>query len=1011
MTKSYRVLKSSVAAGALLALGTGALAQQSGSATETVVVTGTRIQRAEFDTPNPVQMVGSQDLANVGATNIANYLVKIPALQSSLGNYDTSGYGTPASNNGSSLAGLNLLDLRGLGYGRTLVLVDGKRHVSQSTGEAAVDTNTIPLSLVDRVEVATGGASAIYGADGVSGVVNFIMKRNLEGLHAKAQGGLSQDGGGNTLLTSLAYGYNTDDGKGNVSAALEFSEEGRLNYMDRSFTRPGGIIRFVKNLDGSTPQRVPTYQHQYIFSGPGGVVFSDAYNLFASQAFPDFNGDGTPYVPGRWLNDFEQIGGSGQPSANVTSGDFLPVQSRKIAQVDGHYDFGDALKVSAEFKYAKVTSDSMSTPPWDDYTVIQADNAFLTPAMSTAITNGEAGYGLFGTDYLGLRRRERVTRDTFRTSLDVTGDISGIAGGFVKDLVYDISYVWGQTEVDDGDMGIRVEDRFFASMDSVKDSNGKAVCRSNLNPGAVPATLLDLFGADIFSDTTPLATSDFGKSFTPGPNSGCIAYDPFHPFSAQSLAAKKFMTTDLHTTGLIQQQVISGTLAGNFPQAEAIFDGPLSVVIGGEYRFEASTSKGDPAWYPGYTFDNQPEATKGSFNVGEAFAEVSLPVLKNKPFAQELTIDGAVRYSSYSTAGTTTTWKFGGVWAPFEWLRLRGTDAYAVRAPNVGELYAPQQTLYSSVNDPCDKNFVNAGTGFRAANCQAIFSALGLPYNPLDPPDLATSGTIKTFISGNTDLKPESARTLTLGFVVQPIPNLTFSADWYRVIITNAITAPDAQQIVDKCVDLSSISNAFCGLITRDPSAANDGKITLISEKQINVASYETAGVDFDLAYHFDPRDFGVESDYGLFDMHLLGNYLNSLNLTPLPGEKPEYQVAESGSPKWQTTFSLTWTYGDLDVTYDWDWASRTLRYSHIIMAAAPDRVAPEYIYAPSKNVSNIQVGYRFGEEYRAYFGVNNLFYQKPGPGYTGYPVEPLGRFFYFGLTIDTKGGLPRMPL
>jgi outer membrane receptor protein involved in Fe transport len=399
------LLKSSVAVGALLALGAGAAAQQSG-ATETVVVTGSRIQQTEFDLPNPVQMVDSQAIANVGTTNLTTYLTKLPSLMSSLGNFDTSGYNTPASNAGSSLAGLNLLDLRGLGYVRTLVLVDGKRHVSESTGDAAVDVNTIPISLVERVDVDTGGVSAIYGADGVSGVVNFIMKRNLEGLHIKAQGGVSQDGGGNTLLTSIAYGMNTDDGKGNVSAAFEFSEQGRLNYMDRSFTRPGGILRFVANLDASSPQRVPTYDHQYIWSGPGGVLMSDPYNL----SFPDFNGDGTPFQLGRVLNDFEQIGGSGQPSANVTAGDYLPVQSRKVAQIDGHYDFSDVFKVSAEFKYAKVTSDSQSTPPWDDYLVIMSDNAFLTQGMRDAINAGEAGYGLFGTDYLGLRRRERVTR-------------------------------------------------------------------------------------------------------------------------------------------------------------------------------------------------------------------------------------------------------------------------------------------------------------------------------------------------------------------------------------------------------------------------------------------------------------------------------------------------------------------------------------------------------------------------------------------------------------------------
>lgn len=1002
MMKRSLYLKSSVALGALLALGVTAAAQE--TVGETVVVTGTRIQRSAYELPNPVQMVDSQAMANIGTTNVTDYLSRLPALVGSMSNYNTTGYGTPASDDGSSMAGLNLLNLRNLGVSRTLVLVDGKRHVSEATGSAAVDTNTIPLSLIDRVEVATGGASAIYGADGVSGVVNFIMKRDLEGLHAKVQGGFSQDGGGSTLLTSLAYGYNTPDGRGNISAAIEFSEQGRLNYMERDFTRPGALVGFVPNPDGKSPQRVPTKDRTYVWSAVNGVIATDVNARF----HPDFTGDGKAFVSGREYTDYDAVGGSGMPAANVVQGDFLPVQSRKLAQADAHYDFSDWFKVSGEFKFAKVTSDSRSTPPWDDFVVINSDNAFLPQNIKDAINAGSTGFGVFGADYLGLRRRERVTRDTYRASLDVTGDLSPLAGGIIDNLTYDLSYVWGKTDVNDTKIGVRVEDRFFAAMDSVADPvSGKPTCRSNVTPGALPPDTLALFGwGSGYSDTSK---ATYGKlTFTPGANSGCVAYNPFTPFADQS-AALGFMTRDLYTLGHISQQVVSGTLAGNFKQAEALFAGPLSVVVGGEYRIEKSATIGDPAGRTGETFDRTPNDSHGSFDVGEAFAEVSLPVIKNQPLIEEFSVDGAVRYSSYSSAGSTTTWKFGGVWQMFDWLRLRGTNAYAVRAPNIGEMFAPSQTVYSNVNDPCDKQFINTGTSNRVANCTAIMSALGVPYTAGVTP-LATAGNIMTYVMGNQNLKPESARTLTMGFVVQPVKNLTLSADWYRVVITNAISAPAAQDIVNKCVDLSSITNPFCGQITRDPKAQVKGQLSLINVQQINVASYETAGVDFDAAYHFDPRDFGVETDYGMFDLHLMGNYLNSLYLTPLLGEPAEYQVAEKGAPKWQMTFDLTWTYGDFDINYNVDWYSPTLRASHIVMNAAPDRFAPEYIKYPAKDVSNLQLGYRFAPEYRAYFGVNNLFYQKPGVGSSDYPVDPLGRFFYFGLTVDTKGGLPKLP-
>ena len=226
----------------LVAAPFGAIADD---ATETVVVTGTRIPRPEFDLPSPTMTVGSEQIEHSGTVDLGDYLKRIPALVGSLGNFQTNGYGTPASNDGSSLGGLNLLDLRNLGYVRTLVLIDGHRTVSESTGSSAVDINSIPLTLIDRVEVATGGASAIYGADGVSGVVNFILKHNLEGIQTRVQAGTSEDGGGSNFLTAISVGHNFDDDKGNVTVTFEGTYSDHLFFTQRRFTRVGGIQFFV----------------------------------------------------------------------------------------------------------------------------------------------------------------------------------------------------------------------------------------------------------------------------------------------------------------------------------------------------------------------------------------------------------------------------------------------------------------------------------------------------------------------------------------------------------------------------------------------------------------------------------------------------------------------------------------------------------------------------------------------------------------------------------------------
>ncbi len=994
-------------AGASVAAATSIAVGQ--DATETVIVTGSRIPRPEIALPNPVTSIDSAAIQGSGRVNITDYLKRIPALSGSLGDNELNGFGTPSQDDGTSLAGLNLLDLRNLGAKRTLVLIDGQRQVASATGSAVVDTATIPITLIDRVDVVTGGASAIYGADGVSGAVNFIMRHDLEGVSSRFQGGTSQDGGGSKYLAAISYGHNFDDGKGNVTVTFEGAYQDRLFFTQRDFTKVGGATFFIPNPNNLGndpalgPQFVPTTNAQFIFSAPTGALDT---NL---DGFPDFLGNGNVYNPGINLDGVRATGSSGQPFANVLEGDFQPTQRRVIAEGDAHYDFNDYFHVSGSFKYAMVDSKSFGSPPFDDFVMINPDNAFLPTNVADAIANNGLGQGVLSEDYLALRRAEETKRNLYRFNLNATGDIP-FDPTIIDNLKYNFAYVYGQTDIDDVDVGNRVEDRFFAAMDSVNGPNGPT-CRSNINPGAVPPDLTAIFpGFTQFTDTDFYDSSQFPTTFTPGPNSGCIAFNPFTPGANQKKAIAWF-SANTDTRGVLTQNVLSGYFSGDFDQFKHWgFAGPLSLVVGGEYRKETSSSTPDQLVQNDLVFDSGTLPVAGRFDVEEFFAEANLPIILDEPFAKEVSVSGAVRQSHYSTAGDATSWNVGGIWQPIDSLRFRATEAYAVRAPNVGELFAPQQRLFAGVNDPCDSTEVNAGTSFRPANCAAIFQQLGLPYNPATA-QLSTGATIPDLVGGNLGLKPESARTFTAGVVITPPDtNFVFTADWYNVAITNAIVAPSPQDVANECVDLSTINNPFCGAITRftSPTSQFPGAISGVESTEINVASYVTAGLDISATYQAATQDwFG--DDYGTVTFHLVGNYLDKLTTTPLPGQAP---IESSGTvaggldglptPKWSGNFDILWNIEKWTFNWNIEASASTLNEGNrTTLLADPTRYAPTFKTVPGVFTHDIQGNYEIKPGWNVYGGINNLLYQKPAIGFQLTPVDPIGRFFYAGIRID----------
>jgi outer membrane receptor protein involved in Fe transport len=956
------------------------------AADETIVVTGSRIPRPDYQFSNPVVSIDARSIQYSGVTNVTDLMERIPALVGSLNSANTAGAASPFIGG----TGLNLLNLRNLGTERTLVLVNGRRHVSGLPGDSSVDTNTIPVDLIDRVDVLTGGASAIYGADGVSGVVNFIMKDNFQGLRTRVQGDWTEDGGGGSRFASVTAGGNFDNNRGNLAVALEYSHDMRLKSEDRDFSNHE--VQFVRNV-GDIPSPydyVPLSNLRWYGSGPGGAVDTD----FDFE--PNFDG-GTdaPWDFGAFglggLNEVYQQGGSGTPISNYF-GDLLPDIKRFDVNVFGHYDITPTTRFFTEFKYVNTQSYSISQPSFDFFMLIDPDNYYLLQHPNIAAdalsnTNAEnfglaPGSVLMTRDELDMGRRgEDITRQTLRSVMGLDGSL-GAWGD------WHASFTYGETDVRNVELDDRYNDRFAAAIDAVDDGSGNPVCRSNLDPSATPD--------NVFWEGWAPPTS-----FTPGPGSGCVPIDLFGNGSP-SQAAINWITFNAVEKDKVTQAVATAYIDGNLDPWFTLPAGSLGYSLGAEYRRETSRSTPDFRDQEGITFGNAIPDSSGSFNVGEAFVEFSVPVLKDQPFAKSLSFDAADRFSHYSTIGNTNTWKVGGEWAPINDIRFRATHAIAVRAPNIGELFGPAGQDFEFITDPCDPSNWNKGTSFRAANCQALLTSLGVAV-PSSFADINPNTNISGLLESNPHLHEEKATTNTYGFVLQPsfVPRFYVSVDYYDIDLQNAINTLNPQDIADQCVDLPTLNNQFCNAITRydtatAPFPGDVGGIQTFVRQPVNVASYTTKGVDFSAQYSFSPSDA-----WGTFAFRLVGNYLDELTFVNLPGAAPNSDAGEQGAPKWQGTFDATWTHGPWTVNYTYQYFSETWRFATSSDTAPRPTVAPQFAKFSALSEHDVQVRYSPNEMWTLYVGGHNLGDQRPDLGSFSYPIGPEGRVFYVGFTAS----------
>ncbi|NVE93500.1 TonB-dependent receptor plug domain-containing protein [Altererythrobacter lutimaris] len=978
-----------------ITLATPALAQDAPNteteATETdnaIVVTGTRLNtNPGAASPNPIVAIDAETITRSGETNLTELLTQSPALFNSEDNFDAAG--SQARFGGT---GVNLLDLRNLGPERTLVLVDGRRHIAGVPGEAGVDINTIPTALVERVDILTGGVSSVYGADGVSGVVNFVMKRDFEGIDARAQAGVSDFGDAESFLGAITVGTNFADDRGNIAASYEYRKDGRVGFGDRPNGQFDAFV-FVRNPDDipddpDIPDNIPLRYIGWADSAPGGALVIDGSFL------PEFRGDGGIYNAGTFLPN------SGFLSAGSPDTDDTPVASYQgdlQARTEHHsfnlftnYELSPTLRFFAEGKYVNTENFSIAQPSFDFFTFVSNDNPLIPQNVRDAVNDrGDFGGVLFNRDNFDLgTRNERLERDLFRGVIGFDGDIG-------DNSRFELSYVYGRNKTTYISENYRIEDRYFAALDAVDEGeflngtpNGNVVCRVSIDGSGIV-------------DNGNFNYGEAPQTFTPDQ---CVPLNVFGEGVA-SQAALDFINADLRNEFTLTQHVVNGFVSGDFRSFFELPGGPVGFVLGGEYRKEKSVSLVDDLARQVTDFNPDQgvladlallDNETGSFDVIEGFAELSLPLLADMPFFELLELRAAARISDYSTSGYTDSWSVSGVWAPVRDVRFRGSYGQSVRAPNITELFAPATGTFDFLTDPCDPINVNNGAPVREANCRALIEGLGADFDTYDfGNDIASSASIEGFVSGNQELDPEEATTWTAGVVVQPsfLPGLTFSFDWFDIEIENAINTAELSEIAEFCVDSPTLDNEFCDRVTR---AAGTGFVESFSLSPVNVAFFETSGADMTMSYRFDLDDNS--------DIQLRGTlgYLDTLSFVPSNGGTVDDDRGETGSPKWNGNADITYTRGNFALNYGVQYIGPQLRFEKDVLAANPDRAAPEFLTIGSRFMHDIRAEFQTADDqFQFYLGVNNFTNEQPAIGLNNTPTGWRGRYFYAGIRVN----------
>lgn len=900
---------------------------------EKISITGSRIDRTTFDAPTPTVVISAAEIKMSGLSNVNDLLTSMPQL----------GDGTDSASNSFSFgnSGLNILDLRDMGESRTLVLVNGKRPtgVANDSNGVFTDIGMIPTALLERIEIITGGASAVYGSDAVAGVVNFILKKNYDGTSLSGQVGNTHDGGHNTTNLTLTHGFNFDGNRGNLSFTVDYLKESVLRESHRKgSTAQQRSVTNPRNTgpDDGIPDKISLSGLTTTEWGATETIYGIWQGEHGTQDWYQINhetGEHSLRIPANEVYDgwLAQDGkGFALDRWNLLENPF----ERANAYVALNYQF-DSFDLTADITYSKSkSSDEISAPfiaQWIDLS--STDLGYDVPEAVRTVAN-EADQGWARVNYTFFEAGPRAN-DIERDYLQANLSLSGLA---FEDWGWDVNFSSGKSQVD-----LLTKNR--ERIDRIKNT-------SDGSPFNIIGSCLE--------------TND------------CPAFSPFERPSQEVL---DYVLTDFRSLTDVVTHAASANLAGDLFELPA---GIVQMSAGLEVRHESLDYAPAEIWQS-ENLKSRKTPMDASRNIKEVYAEVLVPLLSDLPAAQALDLELAVRKAEYSTEGSSfNSAKLGLNWTINNALRFRSTYSSAVRAPQLEELFSGESVGFITMTDPCDVTNIGGGPadGRRAANCALLGIESGWTSN-------LTNGRGNSVSTGNEALKEEKATTFTLGFVAQPtfVDNFRFSLDYWSIELEDMIVDFGENAMLSNCVDLApnSIDNDFCRNVTRQ----SGGNVTEVRPGTVNADESRRRGVD-------------IEADYSLnnFTFKLAATRLYESSLTQFDFVEglslKDDDVGQLGIPKWKANFTTTFTEGDFS-------ASWTFKFREAGRLNVDDSEEFRDSDTPGNSIiHNVRAAYDFSDEANVYVGINNLTdhsgvdHQVTSYGkYNGWGV--LGRNYYAG--------------
>ncbi|MEZ9819283.1 TonB-dependent receptor [Shewanella sp. 10N.286.45.A1] len=913
------------------------------STVERIEVTGSRLKRTDLETTVPITVLSREDILQTGAINVADVLNQSPVAFA----------GSDQSNSAftTSAVGLNTTALRNLSDERTLVLVNGRRFVSgKSPSDGyAVDLNSIPTSMIERIEILKSASSAIYGSDAVAGVVNIITRKDFEGVEINAQAGTSGEGDRNTKTVSFTTGGNW--GNGNAWVSLGYDEDDGIKSSDRDFSNQD--IGWI--LDDNGNEVIGPIESSY--PPEGRITYKDLNDLDedGDPITKKLNADGTPYSGNFNRAQYRQL---------------VTPLNRKYAAAGLTQEINDDVSVFTEINWNSTSTDGSTIEPTPLHVVndiwLKDRNGTAGMDVNSPLIPEELRAQLIAGGVTNLNETTFVRRmvELGARSTDVERDTIRVATGFdwaISDTWSNNSYFsWGKTnQLQENGGQVNIE-RAAQALDVIKDAEGNLIC-ANEQARLQGCTPLNLFGGNTIS-----------------PEAAAYVFVP----------AK--------AAGQTEQFVLSTSFSGEVPLE--LPGGNIGLSVGGEYREETgSYSPGDMAQL-GASSTNKSAPTYGKLITKDIYIETLLPLLDN------LELDLAARYGDHSITGGDVTWNAGIKYSPFDTFSVRASAATAIRTPNISDLFGGRGETFASVSDPCSG--VTATTaGNVADNCRSI-SAINdriVKDGTFELTQAEKQGTGGT-TGGSPDVKAETAETYSVGAIWQVIDDLSLTVDYYNVAIDDAITSTSRSTVMRRCFEVSPTDF--------DPSCAGasvrneDGALTSVDSGTGNENQIDTSGIDADITYSMDLGP-------GTFSTQLVWNYTIEYVITGIEsGEAVDY-VGQVLTPEHRANLNLAYGIDDFSFAWRmryWDEAVDSINGENFNFNSGQPLTVGNEIDAVVYH--DINARYNFSNGIEAFVGVKNLFDKQPpllpqgtvnggtGINTASEAYDVTGRYFYAGVNF-----------